>query len=117
MDEPLLAARSRYKTALQSALDKAGAPPLGHQQQPAPLSNRTFTTPSPGRHRRSRAGENTGVMQITGSLLFMAAVTCYLLARVFGGAAHPAEVVVYGATAALGLEFLMACWGELWRES
>ena len=56
-------------------------------------------------------------MQITGSLLFVAAVTCYLLARVFGGAANAAEVVVYGATAALGLEFLMACWGELWRES
>ena len=56
-------------------------------------------------------------MQITGRLLFMAAVTCYLLVRVFGGEANAAEVVVYGATAALGLEFLMACWGDLWAES
>ena len=56
-------------------------------------------------------------MQITGRLLFMAAVTCYLLVRVFGGDANAAEVVVYGATAALGLEFLMACWDDLWADS
>ena len=51
----------------------------------------------------------------TGKLLFIAAVTCYLLGRIFAGAAGPAEVVVYGATAAFGLEFLMASWRDLWR--
>jgi hypothetical protein len=56
-------------------------------------------------------------MQTTGRLLFMAAVTCYLLGRIFSGEANPVEVVVYGATAALGLEFLMASWRDLWADS
>jgi hypothetical protein len=51
----------------------------------------------------------------TGRLLFVAAVTCYLLARIFAGAAGPAEIVVYGGTAAFGLEFLLASWRELWQ--
>ena len=28
----------------------------------------------------------------------------------------PVEVVVYGMTAAFGLEYLVATWGGLWRE-
>jgi hypothetical protein len=53
-------------------------------------------------------------MEAPGRLLFVALVTCYLLSRIFGGAAAPAEVVVYGVTAAFGLEYLMASWGRLW---
>jgi TRAP-type mannitol/chloroaromatic compound transport system permease large subunit len=52
---------------------------------------------------------------ITGRLLFVAVVTCYLLGRIFAGAATPVETVVYGATAAFGLEFLLASWRELWQ--
>jgi hypothetical protein len=52
---------------------------------------------------------------ITGRLLFVTAVTCYLLARLFGGGATPVESVVYGGTAAFGLEFLLASWRELWQ--
>jgi hypothetical protein len=52
---------------------------------------------------------------MTGRLLFVAVVTCYLLARIFAGAAGPIETVVYGATAAFGLEFLLASWRELWQ--
>jgi hypothetical protein len=52
---------------------------------------------------------------ITGRMLFVTVVTCYLLARVFGGAATPLETVVYGGTAAFGLEFLLASWRALWQ--
>lgn len=48
----------------------------------------------------------------------MAAVTCYLLGRVFVevtiGPPAPAEILVYGVTAAFGLEFLMSSWRSLW---
>jgi hypothetical protein len=54
-------------------------------------------------------------METAGRLLFVGLVTCYLLARVFGGPVTPAEVVVYGMTAAFGLEYLMASWGGLWQ--
>lgn len=47
-------------------------------------------------------------------LLFVAAVTCYLLGRIFAVPAATVETVVYGGTAAVGLEFLLAAWGELW---
>ena len=47
-------------------------------------------------------------------LLFMAAVTCYLLGRVFAGDTSHPETVVYGLTAAFGLEFLIASWRGLW---
>jgi TRAP-type mannitol/chloroaromatic compound transport system permease large subunit len=50
-----------------------------------------------------------------GRLLFIAAVTCYLLGRIFAGVATPLETVIYGATAALGVEFLVACWQDLWQ--
>jgi hypothetical protein len=53
-------------------------------------------------------------MEITGRLLFIAAVTCYLLARVFAGDTSHPETVVYVATAAFGLEFLIASWRSLW---
>jgi hypothetical protein len=56
-------------------------------------------------------------MEITGRLLFMAAVTGYLLARVFSGDSSHAEVLVYGVTAAFGLEFLIASWRSLWIPS
>jgi hypothetical protein len=51
----------------------------------------------------------------TGRLLFVTAVTCYLLARTFDGGATALETVVYGGTAALGIEFLLASWRGLWR--
>ena len=56
-------------------------------------------------------------MSIVGGLLFVGLVTCYLLARVFAGPATPVEVVVYGMTAAFGLEYLMASWRGLWRSA
>ncbi|HMJ96836.1 MAG TPA: hypothetical protein VK486_13340 [Thermoleophilaceae bacterium] len=56
-------------------------------------------------------------MEITGRLLFIAAVTCYLLGRVFSGEASHPETVVYGITAAFGLEFLIANWGAVWAPS
>jgi hypothetical protein len=56
-------------------------------------------------------------MQAAGRLLFVGTVTCYLLGRVFGAdTAHP-ETVVYAATAAAGLDFLMASWRSLWAPS
>jgi hypothetical protein len=54
-------------------------------------------------------------METAGGLLFVGVVTCYLLARVFAAPVTPAEVVVYGMTAAFGLEYLMASWRGLWR--
>jgi multisubunit Na+/H+ antiporter MnhF subunit len=54
-------------------------------------------------------------METVASLLFVGLVTCYLLVRVFTGPASPAEVVVYGMTAAFGLEYLMSSWRGLWR--
>jgi hypothetical protein len=50
-------------------------------------------------------------------LLFMAAVTCYLLGRVFAGDTSHPETLVYGVTAAFGLEFLIASWRSLWAPS
>ena len=47
----------------------------------------------------------------------MAAVTCYLLGRVFAGDGLQPETVVYGLTAAFGLDFLMASWRSLWAAS
>ena len=46
-------------------------------------------------------------MEIAGRSLFVALVTCYLLGRILGGAVAPAEIVVYGVTAAFGLEYLV----------
>jgi hypothetical protein len=54
-------------------------------------------------------------MEITSRFLFVALVTCYLLGRILGGAAAPAEVVVYGVTAAFGLEYMVASWGRIWQ--
>jgi hypothetical protein len=56
-------------------------------------------------------------MENTGRLLFVAAVTCYLLGRVFSGDALYLETVVYAATAAFGLDFLIASWRSLWASS
>ena len=56
-------------------------------------------------------------MDIVARILFMGAVTCYLLGWILTGEASPGEVVVYGATAAVGLEFLMASWRDLWVQS
>jgi hypothetical protein len=56
-------------------------------------------------------------MQNTGRLLFVAAVTCYLLGRVFAGDAVYVETVVYAATAAFGLDFVIASWRSLWVTS
>jgi hypothetical protein len=65
-------------------------------------------------HAISTAGQRYAVP------MFMAMVTCYLLGRVFAeantGAAGAPEVVVYGATAAVGLEFLIESWRSLWRD-
>jgi hypothetical protein len=54
-------------------------------------------------------------IRVTGRMLFVTAVTCYLLARIFGADATLLETVVYGGTAAFGLEFLMASWRDLWQ--
>ena len=56
-------------------------------------------------------------MEITGRLVFIAAVTCYLLGRVFSGETSPPETFVYGVTAAFGLEFLVSSWRSLWAPS
>jgi hypothetical protein len=61
------------------------------------------------------SADTPGEMETTGRLLFVAVVTCYLLGRILGGAAAPAEVLVYGVTAAFGLEYLVASWGRLWQ--
>lgn len=47
----------------------------------------------------------------------MAAVTCYLLGRVFAGDGSHPETVAYGLTAAFGLDFLRASWRSLWVAS
>ena len=88
---------------------------VGHGDRFA--GNGTFTTASPDGHRRKRAAADTRYMEITGRLLFIAAVTCYLLGRVFSGEALHPETVVYGITAAFGLEFLIAYWRALWAPS
>ena len=54
-------------------------------------------------------------MENVGKLLFVALVTCYLLGRILSGAAHPAEVMVYGMTAAFGLEYMATSWGGLFQ--
>ena len=54
-------------------------------------------------------------MEVTGRLLFVGVVTCYLLARIMGGGATPVEIVVYGMTAAFGLEYILASWRGLWK--
>jgi hypothetical protein len=56
-------------------------------------------------------------MEIVARLMFMAAVTCYLLGRVFSGDASHPETVVYGMTAAFGLEFLIGSWHSVWERS
>jgi hypothetical protein len=60
--------------------------------------------------RRTIAG-----MEVMVRLLFMGAVTCYLLGRIITGEVAPIETVVYGLTAAFGLNFLVASWRDLWR--
>jgi hypothetical protein len=54
-------------------------------------------------------------MEAASRLLFVALVTCYLLGRVFGGDVAPIEIVVYGVTAAFGLEYVVSSWGGLWQ--
>jgi hypothetical protein len=56
-------------------------------------------------------------MEITGRLLFIAAVTCYLLGRVLAGDTSHPETIVYGATAAFGLEFVIGSWRSIWSTS
>jgi hypothetical protein len=53
-------------------------------------------------------------MHDAGRLLFMAMVTCYLLGRVFAGETTYPQTLVYAATAAFGLDFLIASWRSLW---
>jgi hypothetical protein len=88
---------------------------LGHGGRFA--GNGTFTPASPDGYRENAARADTPGMEITVRLLFMAAVTCYLLGRVFSGDASHPETVVYGMTAAFGLEFLIASWPSLWVRS
>ncbi len=54
-------------------------------------------------------------MDERGRILFVGAVTCYLLGRLLGGDATAIEAVVYGMTAAFGLEFVMVSWPALWH--
>jgi hypothetical protein len=88
---------------------------LGHRDRFA--GNGTFTSASPDGYRKTPARTDTPLMEITGRLLFMAAVTCYLLGRVFSAEGLHPETVVYGMTAAFGLEFLIANWRALWTPS
>ncbi|MBN1530821.1 MAG: hypothetical protein JW895_17295 [Thermoleophilaceae bacterium] len=53
-------------------------------------------------------------MDDRGRILFVGGVTSYLLARVFAADPTAAEVVVYGLTAAAGLEFVISSWPSLW---
>jgi hypothetical protein len=87
----------------------------GHGKRLA--GNGTFTPPSPDGYRENEGRADTQIMETTGRLLFMAAVTCYLLGRVFSGEASHPETVVYGMTAAFGLEFLIASWPSVWERS
>ena len=82
-----------------------------------PSGNRTFTPPSPPDYSPSAPGADTHPMEFAARLTFMAAVTCYLLGRLFSGEVAAVETVVYGATAALGLEFVIASWHERWATS
>ena len=83
---------------------------------PAERGNRTFTALSPADNgRRAGSSDTPDEMETAGSLLFVGLVTCYLLVRVFAGPATPVELVVYGMTAAFGLEYLMAAWRGLWQ--
>jgi hypothetical protein len=50
-----------------------------------------------------------------GRILFVGGVTGCLLGRLFAGDPSVAETVVYGMTAAFGLEFVMVSWPALWR--
>jgi hypothetical protein len=52
-----------------------------------------------------------------GRILFVGGVTSYLLARLFAADPTAGEIVVYGMTAAFGLEFLIASWPSLWERS
>lgn len=88
---------------------------LGHGDRFA--GNGTFTPPSPHGYRTNAGPADTPSMEITVRLLFMAAVTCYLLGRVFSGDASHPETVVYGMAAAFGLEFLIASWPSVWERS
>jgi hypothetical protein len=54
-------------------------------------------------------------MHPTVGLVFVSLVTCWLLARLLGGDAGAAEVVLYGAAAACGLEFVIDVWSGLWE--
>jgi hypothetical protein len=54
-------------------------------------------------------------MDKPGRLFFIALVTCYLLARILATPVTPIEIVVYGVTAAFGLEFMATSWPSLWR--
>jgi hypothetical protein len=56
-------------------------------------------------------------MQNTARLLFVATVTCYLLGRVFAGETMHPETLVCAATAAFGLDFVIASWRSLWAAS
>ncbi|MGH2845128.1 MAG: hypothetical protein ACRDL0_03755 [Thermoleophilaceae bacterium] len=49
-------------------------------------------------------------MREAGRQLFVALVTSYLLARILAASATPLEIGVYGLTAAVGLEYLVASW-------
>jgi hypothetical protein len=81
------------------------------------FGNESFTGLSRGCYRRVLAKAHTPGMELTGRLLFVGVVTCYLLGRIFTGEATPVETVVYGVTAAFGLEFLVASWGDVWRRA
>jgi len=56
-------------------------------------------------------------MENTARLVFMAAVTSYLLGRVLAADATHPETAVYALTSAFGLEFLAVSWRSLWTPS
>ena len=88
--------------------------PGGHARRAASRSgNETFTGLSPAGYRGSRRRADTLPMSYV-ETAFMGSVTCYLLGRVFAGTEAPLEVIVYAATAAFGLDFLVTSWRSLW---
>ncbi len=121
---PLAAAEVRgdavHQVAPQTRTSWTGSP--ASAGLPSFQEQRAITGRSRPLHRRITTPRTPlptiqGTMDRAATLLFMSAVTCYLLGRVFVEAVtgpNPVEVVVYGITAAFGLEYLMASWRSLW---
>ncbi len=73
-----------------------------------------FTSRSPAGNRDGGPRADTALeMDAAARVVYVGLVTAYALACIFGGVAVPVAVV-YGAIAALGLEYVAASWHSLW---